>query len=118
MVVQVNRKRSHNAETDQYETRKIEAALFIFEQTHIGFVRNESEGRPENTKLPLIPPLDGMRLFWICKYGRFFDRGQERKGASSQKGRRVGWLIPEGGEDPSLARGFRRGGNRSNLRKN
>jgi len=31
-------------------------------------------------------------------------------GASSLKGRRVVWLIPEGGEDPSLARGFRKGG--------
>jgi hypothetical protein len=37
---------------------------------------------------------------------KIFYKIWKRAGAPSLKGRRFGWLIPEGGEDPSLARGF------------
>jgi hypothetical protein len=41
----------------------------------------------------------------ITQYGEFFEK-RRGGGASSLKGRRA---YPRGGEDPSLARGFRRG---------
>lgn len=119
MVMQVNGKRGHDAEADQYETGKSKAPLFIFEQTHVRFMRNRSDSCPGNPEPTLISTLDGMKLFRICKYGRIIERTQERKGASSLKGRRVDWLIPQGGEDPSLARGVSEDEiNRSNLQKN
>lgn len=48
-----------------------------------------------------------------------FCKKMRKIGASSLKGRRVGGLIPEGGEDPSLARrASEEEVNKSNLEKN
>ena len=42
--------------------------------------RRAGQGNPD---LPLHLSLDGMKLYWICQYGRFFEKIEQRVGASS-----------------------------------